>query len=44
MKCYYWWLLLQSLLLISIEGLKDERGRLLLHDYSDRHRCRAFKR
>ncbi|WWQ70573.1 hypothetical protein mEp044_75 [Escherichia phage mEp044] len=30
--------------LISIEGLKDERSRLLLHDYSDRYRCGAFKR
>nr|DAL44986.1 MAG TPA_asm: hypothetical protein [Caudoviricetes sp.] len=32
------------MLLIFIEGLKDERSRLLLHNYSDRHRCGAFKR
>ena len=42
-KCYCWWLLLQLLSLIFIEGLKDEGSRLLLHDYSDCHRCGAFK-
>ncbi|WWQ70350.1 hypothetical protein mEp013_69 [Escherichia phage mEp013] len=29
--------------LISIEGLKDERSRLLLHGCSDRYYCGDFK-
>lgn len=46
MNAYEMLLLVAVVVVIAvdfIEGLKDERSRLLLHDYSDCHRCGAFK-